>query len=300
MRQILLILFLLNCSALGHPVGNIIRVNDNILWPYVDPVGDIYHHASIMIWDQNSEPKTFLVSEKSGSNYILFNQDEHIYIVENWQNNAIDVNMTRILKTDLSSQLNVIWPWFKDESRIGNHGFYMKSDSSVVYGEYPNIYIMTRGENPALLFKTDYNVDKVRYLDSNHLLIISEADCYLTDHQGNVKNKWSGITEQGVENAPLGRNIIHDADYYQGKLLIANWGKQSFEIIDKENRRKTIKQLSSTRVPHWVSFNDGKYLLFSSIMDFNNPFNENKSKTTIAPYFLIYDNQAFINVWPQD
>lgn len=300
MKAALILSVLFSASVLAHPAGNVIKMSHHVLWSYVSPVGDIEHHASVMLWDQKSKPATFLVSEYSGSSYFLFSKDETIYIVESRYDNSADVNMTRMLKTSLSGSPEEIWPWFEDESHIGNHGFYMISDTQIVYGGYPNIYIRNLGGKAEELFQADFNIDKIRYVNDSEIIVLSEGDCHLVSPAGEIIKTWGGLIDEKVTNAPLGRNMIYDVDYRDGRLLIANWGKRAFEIIENDYSRDIIQQHQNNIVPHWVMFLDENQLLFASVMDFDNPFNEEGTKTTIVPVFLMNDAGVLRNIWPQE
>tara|TARA_B100001245_G_C22816447_1_gene393040 strand:+ start:133 stop:432 length:300 start_codon:yes stop_codon:yes gene_type:complete len=98
------------------------------------------------------------------------------------------------------------------------------------------------------------------------------------------------LLDDKVKDAPLNRNQIFDADYKNGKLLLAYWGKRSFELIDENGKQQTLLQHSEPFTPHWVAFWSSDKLLFSSRLVFDG--------STPAPYLVLYKNENDIKaVW---
>ena len=87
------------------------------------------------------------------------------------------------------------------------------------------------------------------------------------------------LIDPGLENAPMNRNQIFDADYSMGKLLISYWGRRSFDLIDPNGKRQIILQQSEPFTPHWVAFRDREKLLFSSKLIFDG--------STIKPHLTL-------------
>lgn len=268
-----LIFFLLAIiSALkifAHPTGNMITVGKNVLWSYVDPVNDSEHHACVMIWSQGSEPKVLITSKFPGSDFMLYNKKNEIYIIERRFIQITQKFEIRILKTMLGEKPREIWGWFEDEMRIGESGFFMKTDDQIVFGKYPNIYQLYKGENSTKLFDFDSSIIKIRAIGESKILMLGERSCWLTDLNGKIVKKWDNLLDKQVKNAPLNRNRIFDADYKNGELLLAYWGKRSFEILYDDGKRETIMQMNEPLTPHWVAFYDKDKLLFSSKLIFN-------------------------------
>lgn len=299
--KLFLILFfsLFGKFTVAHPIGNIITLDDHVLWSYVSPVGDIDHHACVMIWNQESKPKIWLQSEHTSSDFTLYTKDKIIYIIESRYNQAQDVFETRILKAKLNEKPLVIWPWFLDKWKIGSNGFFMNSDTQVVFGSYPNIYCMDKDSDgeAKVYFKINDAINKIKPVEEDEILLLSDQNCWLTNQEGQILKSWKGLPEKNISNAPMGRNNMYDVDYHKGKLLMAYWGKQSFELIDKDGSRKVLKQCKSKWVPHWVSFHEDKALLFASFMDFETPFTSDGKKTTIAPQFELYQKGSISKIW---
>ncbi|NVK52835.1 MAG: hypothetical protein HWD85_07855 [Flavobacteriaceae bacterium] len=283
----------------AHPNGNIIVTkNGCVLWPYVSPVGDIAHHASVMLWDQESKPRLFLKSEYEASDFFLYTKDNDVYIIERKFVNSKNRFESRILKTSTNFEKpKVIWPWFDDQWYIGVGGFKMLSDSELIFTKYPNIYSLKKDKNPTIYFNFSSAINKMRPVANNKLLLLGENTAWLTDERGEIIKQWNNLIEELQGDIPLNSNSIRDIDYTNGNLLIAYWGKRSFELIDTNNNRKTLIQQQKHWVPHWVAYLDDVPLLFSSFLDFENGFTEDLKKTTIIPKFVMYRKRKSINVW---
>ncbi|WP_299550858.1 hypothetical protein [Seonamhaeicola sp.] len=82
-KYILLIVALLHqLTLLAHPTGNMIVVGDTVMWPYIDPIDNMQHHACIMSWRKGTKPGIILKSEFSASNFMLSNNSNVIYIIK--------------------------------------------------------------------------------------------------------------------------------------------------------------------------------------------------------------------------
>jgi len=295
---ILLLLFV-NVKLLAHPNGNIVVTqNGCVLWPYVSPVGDIDHHASVMLWNQESEPRLFLRSEYEASDFFLFTQANDVFIIERKYVSSKDSFESRILKTSTNFENpKVIWPWFEDKWHVGVGGYKMLSDDKLIFVKYPNIYLLKKDKNPTIYFDFPIFINKMRPVANERLLLLGENTVWLTKTNGKVLNQWSDLIEEIQGDIPLNRNTIHDVDYAYENLLLAYWGKRSFEIIDSNNKRKILLSQEKPWVPHWVAFLNNEPLLFSSFLDFENGFKEDMKQTTIIPKFLIYNKEEIISIW---
>lgn len=256
-------------TAFAHPTGNMITVGDNALWSYINPINDPNHKACIMIWNKNSKPKIFIQSEYSASDFMLYNNHNEIYIIERRYLQTTQDFEIRVLKTTIDTKPKVIWNWFKDKWRIGEGGFFMLSDSKMVFGKYPEIYSIKKGEIPIKYFEFDQPIKRIRAIENNRILLLGNNDCYLTQQNGIILKQWNELADNQVKNAPLNRNQIFDADYKNGKLLLAYWGKRSFELIDETGEQQNILQQSEPLTPHWVAFLGNEKLMFSSKLVFN-------------------------------
>ncbi|MBA4745993.1 MAG: hypothetical protein H2058_12130 [Muricauda sp.] len=292
---------MITVQVTAHPNGNmIVTKNDCVLWSYVSPVGDIDHHASIMLWDGSSEPELWLRSEFEASDFFMHATEESIYIMERRHQYSTDTFMARVWKTSLDLESpRVIWDWFVDTWRIGEGGFQMLSDSKLVFVSYPKIYVLIPGGKPTPYFEFPSKLVKMRPVGENILLIGNDM-IWLTDHSGSIMKEWKGLLQKVRQNMPLNRNQIFDAAYMDGTLLLAYWGNRSFDLIDNTGKRRLLDQLAPPWVPHWVAFVDGNPLLFASYMDFKNGFTEDRSKTTIRPNLVMLTDLGKVSVWTQE
>ena len=298
---LLLITFLISNNGYAHPNGNIVVMNDCVLWPYVSPVGDIEHHACIMLWDQQSKPTPYLISEHESSDYFLHVTGNTLYIVEGRYISSADKFQTRILKTsDDFGRPQVIWPWFDDKWHIGVHGFKMLSDNEIVFNTYPEkMLYLKKGEDAKPYFDFDHIINKMRPVGNDLFLLSGENTIWLTNKDGKIIKQWNHILEDlsKKNDVPMNSNRIFDADYYEGELLLAYWGKRSFELIDTSGNRKVLLQQKPHWVPHWVAFHGNKKLLFASNLDFENAFTADGSLSTIYPNFQSFENGTLKDIW---
>ncbi len=273
----------LSSFALAHPTGNMITVEEHVLWPYINPIDDREHHACVMICDKNSEPKVFIQSEFPASDYMLYNDQDNIYIIERKYLQSTQEFKIRVLKTMIGTKPKVIWNWFKDEWRIGEGGFFMLSDNHIVFGNYPDIYSLEKGKKPSRYFEFDQPIQRIRAVENDQILLLGDSACYLTQQNGTVLKQWLKLMDNDIKNAPLNRNQIFDADYQNGTLLFAYWGKRSFELIDESGKQQTILHQTEPLTPHWVAFLDNKKLLFSSRLIFDG--------STPKPYLVLLNEK---------
>lgn len=255
--------------AFAHPTGNMITVGDNVLWSYINPINDPNHHACIMVWNKNSEPKVFIQSEYPASDYMLYNKQNEIYIIERRHLQATQEFEVRLMKTTIGKKPKIIWDWFKDDWRIGEGGFFMLSDNQMVLGKYPEIYTLKKGEKPQKYFDFDQPIKRIRAVENNQILLLGNNACFLTRQDGSMVEQWNQLIDDKIKDAPLNRNQIFDADYKNGNLLFAYWGKRTFERINKSGTRQTLLEQSKPFTPHWVAFWNNEKLLFSSKLVFD-------------------------------
>ncbi|RMG30746.1 MAG: hypothetical protein D6730_02155 [Bacteroidetes bacterium] len=250
----------------AHPTGNMIAVGDYLLWPYVAPLQDPQHHACLMIWHRDSTPRLLLQSGFAASDYLLSSRDEDIYLIE--RRHTGGHFEARVLTFKVGEKPRVIWDWFVDSWRVGEGGFFMKSEAEIVFCTYPGVYILKKGGVPQSYLQAGIPLKRLRKLAHGRLLLLGENSCLLTNEQGRVLHQWQNLTDEQVEDAPLGRNQVFDVDYHHGSLLIAYWGKRSFEVIDSLGQRRRLLQLAAPLAPHWVAFFGSEYMLFASALSF--------------------------------
>ncbi|MEJ2006157.1 MAG: hypothetical protein P8X57_14605, partial [Cyclobacteriaceae bacterium] len=173
--------------------------------------------------------------------------------------------------------------WFNSQLRIGDGGFFMANHSEIIFGRYPDVYRLKRGGSPEKFFEFSAPVRKIRHINEDRLLLIGEENCWLTDTKGEIIQVWNDVIYDGAKNTPLNRNIIFDADYKNGQLLLANWGNRSFDAISDSKTRQLLK-LDPPLVPHWVAYFGDSVLLFSSYIDMHG--------TSPRPFLILQDSQG--------
>lgn len=277
------VLVLLSSYAFAHPTGNMITIGDHVLWSYINPINDPNHYACVMIWTKGAEPKVFIQSEHAASDFMLYNDQNEIYLVERKFSQASDEFQVRVLKSTIGTEPKVIWDWFKDDYRIGEGGFFMLSDQEMVFGRYPEIYNLKKGGPPTKHFEFDHPVKRIRAVGSNEILLLGDKACYLVQHNGTILKQWNDLIDLNVEHAPMNRNQLFDADYANGALLLSYWGKRSFDLISASGKRQTILQQRAPATPHWVAFWNKEKLLFSSKLIFDG--------STPRPHLVLLDEQ---------
>ena len=266
---LLWVALLMMASATAHPTGNMISVDGHVLWSYIAPLDDPNHHACIMIWEKDSEPKVLLKSTFPASDFMLYNNNDTIYLIERRYISDRDKFEVRVLKFQLGASPKEIWGWFQDDWRIGEAGFIMPSDQRIIFGSYPNIYVLEHGRQPSKYFEFETAIKKIRQVENDNLLLLGEDKIWLTTARGTILKTWSDLINKEIKDAPLNRNQIFDADYSNERLLVAYWGNRSFELIGKEGKRENILQLQPSWAPHWVAFRENDLLLFASYLDFS-------------------------------
>lgn len=290
-KIVLLVTTLIICfQALAHPGGNMITVGEHVLWSYVSPIDDTQHHAVVMIWRPGAEPEILLKSEFVASDYFFYANGSSIYIIEQRYIQRNDTFEIRVLKTRIGEQPIVMWDWFTDRWRIGDGGFFMKSEQEIVFGRYPDLYCLKRGQNPEKFMEFEAPVKRIRAIDNNLILLLGDNSCWLANRDGKIIRIWSNLLDVQIKDAPLNRNQIFDADYKDGELLLAYWGNRSFDVFNSKGVRKTLMQMQAPQVPHWVAFYGTEKLLFSSRLDF--------SGAAPTPNFILYTAEdEKVSIW---
>ena len=282
------LLLFLTSFAFAHPTGNMIVFGESVLWSYINPIDDTNHYACVMIWTKGSEPTVFIQSEYSASDFMLYANQREIYIIERIFLQDLDEFRVRVLKSTTGNEPIVIWDWFKDDYRIGEGGFFMISDNHMVFGKYPDVFSLVKGEKPTRYFEFDRPINKIRAIERNQILLMGDTAIYLVHQNGTIINQWNELIDPNVENAPLNRNQVFDADYLNGELLLSYWGRRSFDLIDASANHKIILQQYEPYTPHWVTFWNKEKLLFSSKLIFDG--------STPKPHLTILNEQNHLRV----
>ncbi|MBB6326654.1 hypothetical protein FHS59_002282 [Algoriphagus iocasae] len=270
-KNFIIVIFILFQTpfAFAHPTGNMITIGESVLWSYINPINDPDHHACVMIWTEGAEPNVFFQSEHAASDFMLYTKQNEIFLIERRFLQASDEFQVRVLKSTIDKEPQVIWDWFKDDYRIGEGGFFMLSDNEMVFGKYPKIYRLKKGEQPKTYFEFDQPINRIRAVEENQILLLGENSCYLVNQNGSLLKQWNDLTDPNVEDAPMNRNQVFDADYSEGELLLSYWGRRSFDLIKANGNRQIILQQKDPLTPHWVAFRNKEKLLFSSKLVFD-------------------------------
>ncbi|MCP9237340.1 hypothetical protein [Lewinella sp. JB7] len=254
----------------AHPTGNLVVLGEHIYWSYIDPIDDPDHLACIMTWTEGAPPRIMLRSEFPASDYLLAPHNDELYIIERRFVHTDETFYCRILKMKAGESPTVLWDWFADEWRIGEGGFFMASDRQIVFARYPGVYTLEKGGTPVPYpFIVPQPIRKLWRLAREQTLLLSANACWLVDAEGTVLEHWSGLVDPTVSDATLNRNDTFDVDYRDGVLLLAYWGKRTFEVIFPDGRRRTLAEMKAPDVPHWVAYRRESMLLFSSRLVFD-------------------------------
>lgn len=264
------ILFLTLQQASAHPTGNLVVMGRQVFWSYTDPVDDADHHACIMQWSPEKGPSVLLRSTHEASDFMLYARQDILYAIERRYHSSTEKYEFRMLSIRIGAPPVVIIDWTEDTLRIGEGGFYTEATGGLVFASYPNILRWSASVGMEKAFEFPHPVKRLRKVGDDRLLLLGNNRCWLTDLAGKILLEWTGLTDPGVRNAPLNRNQVFDIDYKDSELLLAYWGKRSFEVVTEVERKKVLLQQKAPLVPHWVAWRGNDALLFSSEMDFTN------------------------------
>ncbi len=243
-------------------------LGDYIFWSYIHPLDDPDHHASIMRWDQKSEPELFMVSQYSASDFMLSVSGELLHIIERRYVASSDAFEIRILRSNGEENLQMIQDWVVDTLRMGEGGFHVAKSGDIIFAKYPEIWMRKPDGKVVNHFHFKDPVKMIRYISENRFLLLGDTYCSLVDSKGIEIERWENLPDINVDNPPLGRNIIFDVDYQNGQLLVANWGARTFMLIENDHKI-IISEKQIPYAPHWVAFLGKRCLLFSSSLTFD-------------------------------
>lgn len=264
----LLLLLLAAPRLLPHPTGNMVVVGQHVLWSYISPVADPDHRACVMSWQPGASPAVLLQSEYPGSDFMLSVRGENVYALERRYLATEDRFEARLMKWAPGEAAAEIWPWFRDSWRVAEAGFFMLSDTRMVMGRYPGVAVLEKGGEPRPYLEFEAPIRRIRKLDENRLLLLGEGACWLTDGAGTILKTWESLLDEEAPDPPLGRNQVFDADYRNGELLLAYWGRRQYKVIRPDGRHIVIRQLEAPLTPHWVAYSKFGKLLFASSLVF--------------------------------
>ncbi|EWH12323.1 hypothetical protein DS2_01340 [Catenovulum agarivorans DS-2] len=260
-------------AVLAHPTGNLVSIGGTAYFPYVVPIDHPNHKSSVLSWQMGGQVEVVLTSEYTASDFMLSALDNNLYIIERRYQHSNSKNYIRLLELQSDNSTNTIWPWFEDKWRLGEGGFHVQSDQQVIFVKYPDVLLHKADGSVDQAFEFPHPVKRLRKVEQG-LLLLGENQAWLVDQQGKIKRQWDNLLNQAAANAPLNRNQIFDIDYQQGRLLVANWGNRSFDIVSHNNRQTSLMHAVKTPyTAHWVThFNHGYLLMASTItFDGNNP-----------------------------
>ena len=273
----------LSFQCQSHPAGDLVAVGNYILWTYVDPINDVEHHASVMIWDGKTV-STLIRSEHTGSNYYLYAVDQKVFYIEARYDGSRDRGYFRVLKGFLNSTPEQIWDWQQDKWGIGSLGFYMDSDEEIIFSRYPEILTLSKsGESNSLFSPDEKPIISIKKLPTQEILLMTETGCLLTNKDFGVLREWDDLILENVDDPPIGRNMICDVDYRNGSLYLAYWGMRTFQMIHEDDSREDLYTPDTGFVPHWVLAHQNGIFLFSSQLNPPDP---------ILPELVFLDNSG--------
>lgn len=275
----------------AHPTGDMVTVNNKLLWSYIYPVGDIQHKACVMVWDELSRSRPWLVSSHSGSDWMISPaiDSNSVYLIERYYNNSDDSHYSRLLVSEVEKYPTELLPWFKDDHRFGEHGFVFLNDSTILFAHYPYLYLFDTDHTIQKITNWKFPVNSIRGLNNGNILILSDSTIWLTDNELTILDTWNNLLEPLDNNPPFGGNRIFDADYNNESLYLAYWGQRRFDKM-VGNLRKTILSFESPWVPHHIAVSNNQVFMLSSTID---PVNTD----IIKPSLWLFEEGNFELIW---
>jgi len=256
--------FLIIAQVAAHPTGNIVLYQDDVYWPYVWPVDDSEHHACVMKYSEGEEAEVFFRSKYEASDFMLYADSVYLYLLERRYIQSADKFEFRVLRYREGGRPEPWWDWTEDEWRVGEGGFSVESESSILFVRYPEMYRMKADYSVEKVLSLETAISSMRPISATEILLKTEKGCRLINRTGETLRDWEGLTQKEVSNAPLGRNVVFDADYSEGNLVYAYWGGRTFQTIDANGKRSVLLRVKEPYAPHWVAISEKGYLLFSS------------------------------------
>ena len=282
-------------SVTSHPLGDFLSYDSRLYWVYVCPIQSPNHQACIMSIDETGQVKEWKRSQHGASDWILSrSMDNQFYFIERYYNNSEDTHMAKVFKL-VDGKAQSVTSWYKDEYRVGEAGFIVLEDESIVFTLRGKMKHKTRNGKVSNWSKYSQYVQKFRALTDGTLLLIHKDGISQINLDGKTIRKWDDLIQKQEGDAPLMGNRIFDADFHRGKLYIAYWGNRRFEVISTGGTREVIKQYDTEGpwVPHSISVHLGKaYGLASHLMG-QNPGD-------IYPQLIEFDKNENKVIWTKN
>ncbi|MBU1310075.1 MAG: hypothetical protein KKE30_11160 [Gammaproteobacteria bacterium] len=266
MPRLLALLFILvtSHSALAHPTGSMVVIDGTVLWSYVCPVGSPDHRGCVMSWDEEMGARPWLISSFAASDWMMAPAaDGKVYLVERYFDHARQTNRTRLLIASVGATPEELLPWFDDPHRFGEAGFAAIAGGRFLFARYPNLYLLNENGSASKWLEWPVAVFGVRQVQGGLLLIRGESEAWLTTQDGRILTGWSKLLQELTSEPPFMGNRVFDADYEDGSLWIAYWGKRRFEVI-REGARTVVKSFDKPWLPHAVAADGGAVFMLAS------------------------------------
>ena len=254
-------------------MGSVLALGEKLLWTYVWPVGDVPHHACVMVWDEQQGARPWLVSRHQASDWLLAPDGAGgVYLVERRYLGARDAHEIRLLHAQTGEEPTELYPWAADPDRVGAGGFAVLGEDALLYARYPGLFTLSLDGTSLEGTRQPWEADgpdtvlALRRLADGRLLLRGEDEIWLVGADGAPEHRWTGLLEEGGETPSIGGNQLFDADLGAGGLWVAYWGRRRFERHDAGGRRRVLLQLQAPWVPHGVAVNGHEaFMLASSI-----------------------------------
>jgi len=261
----LVISFLSVLNISSHPAGDMIYADRFLAWSYVNPNNMESHHAAVYLMSPNEEVSILMTSQHAGSDFYMSLFNGKIWYIESWYNHSASTYHLRILSGKMGEKPTEVW--FErsvDKWHIGGNGFYMESDTSLIFA-FDGLHRYTKRGSVTPIPSTGADIFNVRE-SRGHILLQQHDEIYCYNRQMEEKQVWQETILPDLVNPPLNRNAIFDFDYLNGELLLANWGNSSVDLIKVSGEREFLHQIQLPYTFHLVAFGDDKiYALASRI-----------------------------------
>ena len=293
MRVFVVVFVWLFGVVLAHPTGHLLFEGGVLFWSFVCPVNDARHHACVMVWDEAGGVRPWLVSEYPASDWMLApGGDGALFLFETYFDAARDVNRSRLLKADYLQEPVVVWDWFDDAFHVGQSGFVVLADGSVLFAAYPHVYVLREHEVPVRWsgWLLDEAVFSVASAGEAGLLVSAERDIWLVSSGGEVAQHWPDLLEDALVDVPFMGNRIFDAAFHDDVLWLAYWGQRRFDVL-KDGQRDTVLSVAPPFLPHAVAAGDGVVFFLASSVE---------AAGRLEPQLWKLESGVLVRIWGVD